>query len=557
MKIRIYLLALLLWAPAAFAGLTINSFTSANETDVESNAVSVIRAKMGFNSGLVTNNGVVIYSTNGVPQLALPDGSIAIGTGQVYSRTNGAWVPMIGASGGTDSNTVFQIVASNTLDLGQLATQAQSNLMVVLPSSNAIPVGLGDMFVGSDTNLHVKGLGMVLGLWTNNGVVFYSTNGAPQLALPNGSIAVGTGQIYTRTNGAWVAVGGSSSGGNATNIALLSSNIYVRDTNALILDGAKAQTFNVGFLTNGTLLLSNFNMISNLACHDIQLNLHNWTNGGPGLLTLKNVMGNLTTNGSWTQTTNGNATDILVARLDGTYTNVILTAQTNCSSYIDTNSLLTGGGGTWTHVTSISTNANLTAHATVTTPAINTTAGNLIIYSLAIYQGTPLVYDSLGNTLTQLGVYGDSGNAFSNTLAYAISPTTGSSHTFTITNTTTTTEYAVLNVDVWTRSGGAPTFDTANGFNRTTGNTTTYQSGSITTGHNNELIASSFTWNSATVTASSVDSSLSIREQQARGSDPISGGIATGTQTTAGAINPTWIWSGTLNQVGGSTAGWY
>jgi hypothetical protein len=136
----------------------------------------------------------------------------------------------------------------------------------------------------------------------------------------------------------------SGSGGSAAPITF--TNLYGRDTNALIIDPVKAQTFSLGMLTNNILVISNTVKITNLFTHDIEVNLHQWTNGGAKLLALKNLTGNITTNGSWTQTTNANVTDKLILRFaDGTYTNIVLTAITNCSTYTDTNSLLAAGGG--------------------------------------------------------------------------------------------------------------------------------------------------------------------------------------------------------------------
>lgn len=48
---------------------------------------------IGNVGGLVTNNGLVWLSTNNVPNIALPNGSIATTTGGgFYVRTNDAWV---------------------------------------------------------------------------------------------------------------------------------------------------------------------------------------------------------------------------------------------------------------------------------------------------------------------------------------------------------------------------------------------------------------------------------------------------------------------------------
>ncbi len=57
------------------------------------------------------------------------------------------------------------------------------------------------------------------GMFTNFGVVWYATNGTPQVALPNGSLCLQTsGQMWLRTNSAWVTINisGTSSGGSGT-----------------------------------------------------------------------------------------------------------------------------------------------------------------------------------------------------------------------------------------------------------------------------------------------------------------------------------------------------
>ncbi len=233
------------------------------------------------------------------------------------------------------------------------AQVTQAVLSITLPiDSLAVPGQITGLGVDQNTNqvtLLFRNNLTLTGTGTNN---FYWVDaatgggGSTNLATSTrpGLVKLGSPTVGIAPDGTLWAT--NTAGGNANNTALLRTNIYVRDTNALILDAAKAQTFNVGFIANGsTLLLSNFNAIANLGCHDIQINLHNGTNGGPGLLTLMNVMGNLTTNGAWTQTTNANATDILVARVDGTYTNVIITAQANCSTYVDTTPYLSSGGG--------------------------------------------------------------------------------------------------------------------------------------------------------------------------------------------------------------------
>jgi hypothetical protein len=240
------------------------------------------------------------FVSNGVPlRVEIP--------GDVYSKFHGdasalSVDVMAGVTNAVPgrSNVIADIYA-NTIDLG--------------------PVSAGG--AGTITNL--------IGIGTASNVV---------------QVTIGTG-LRVRPTGANTAViesTGSGGGGGAS--AVVFTNLYVRDTNALIINPALAQTWSFGGLTNGTLLFSNAPSMTNLALHDIEVNWHQWTNGGTKPLAIRNVSGNFTTNGTWTPTTNANATDKLIFRLaDATMTNIVMSVITNSSSYVDTNSLLTAGGG--------------------------------------------------------------------------------------------------------------------------------------------------------------------------------------------------------------------
>lgn len=148
-----------------------------------------------------------------------------------------------------------------------------------------------------------------------------------------------------------------TSGGNAgsTNYALHATgggggalgytNYYARTTNAFVFDASINQTAAIGLLTNSTLVFSNVNYLTNVSAQAFQIPIHQDTNGMRSIAAILVSGGLLRTNGAFTFTTNANATDILIARIDGTRTNVVLSYLTNCSSYVDTNSLASGGGG--------------------------------------------------------------------------------------------------------------------------------------------------------------------------------------------------------------------
>jgi hypothetical protein len=264
---------------------------------------------------LNTNEMTLVYTLTGVDQtnaLGIGSGlSAFVSTnrfdisGAAQGATNGlglssGYMAFRNTNGFTSSNQVFTIFSDNTADLGALAQS-----------------------------------GLIIGAAIDEGTNLIALHFRNNLSLTPDGLA---------DNGYYVDASGT--GGSAS--ALSRTNFYIRDTNALIMDFAKAQTFAAGALTNGILIVSNVCTMTNLACHDTQITWHQWTNGGARLIVLKNAQGNLVTNGTWVQTTNKNTTDLLLFRLaDGTTTNVVLSVVTNCSTYTDTNSLLAddGGGG--------------------------------------------------------------------------------------------------------------------------------------------------------------------------------------------------------------------
>lgn len=111
------------------------------------------------------------------------------------------------------------------------------------------PVYLTNYYAANTTppplNFTMNALAVTNGVITNGGVAWLFTNGVPTMSLPNGSFATGTGQIYTRTNNAWVAVGGSgatipnglvtnnaSAAVNISNLLFVSNSIAIGNTNS-------------------------------------------------------------------------------------------------------------------------------------------------------------------------------------------------------------------------------------------------------------------------------------------------------------------------------------
>lgn len=341
----------------------------------------------------------------------------------------------------------------------------------------------------------------------------------------------------TGTNGHYYV--SASGGGGAGASALVNTNFYIRGTNALTLDFAKVQTFSLGVLTNGILIFSNAPSITNLATHEVQINLHEWTNGAGKILAFKNTSGNLTTNApGWVQTTNANATDILFARLDGTYTNVIISAQTNVSTYPDTNSLLTGGGGgggSFALISHASTNSSGNASGSIT---LNTTGAKLYVIG-AFWTGgvTPTIADG-GDTFQHVAQFATGGVGWSNQVFYVLSPAqVGSSITFSL-QVASGGGFPSWNVAAYSDSGTGPTLDTFNGVNGTGANVTSINNPSLTPSGANELGIGSIFWNN-TVTLNSVDSGFSIEENFGTAM-----ALVDIVETTATAKSPTYSFSG-------------
>jgi hypothetical protein len=82
----------------------------------------ILNTNTSGGANAITNGGMVLYWTNNTPTLALPDGSVAFVGGQIYTRTNGAWVVAIGGSSGGTSGTNFSgLNVTNAVTYGTLS----------------------------------------------------------------------------------------------------------------------------------------------------------------------------------------------------------------------------------------------------------------------------------------------------------------------------------------------------------------------------------------------------------------------------------------------------
>lgn len=161
----------------------------------------------------------------------------------------------------------------------------------------------------------------------------------------------------------------------------------------------------------------------------------------------------------------------------------------------------------------------------VTTSAIDTAGANLIVIATGI---SGAISDSKGNTYTQITA-GDPGCR----LWYCANPTVGSGHTFTIDGTS---NFSPIAVQAFAGAHASPLDN--NTVNSAVG--TTVQPGSITPSVNNCLLVAAMSNPSAALTTTSIDSGFTQTcDRGFVGSN--SYGIAMGylSQTTAGAVNPT------------------
>jgi hypothetical protein len=197
----------------------------------------------------------------------------------------------------------------------------------------------------------------------------------------------------------------------------------------------------------------------------------------------------------------------------------------------------------FTKIASVSA-ASSNSGASVVTAGIDTTGADLVVVHVADYtggSGDGALTDSKSNTWTGLTAATLSGDGRSR-LYYSISGTVGSGHTFTYT-TTSGTSYPSIQVIAFS---GAAAHD------QTSTNTATsvnnVQSGSLTPPSNDALFVTGVLLTVDVLGSAAINSSFTLEQ----GTDFVGGNaeggfIAYFIQGTAGALNPTWSWTGLVN----------
>lgn len=187
-----------------------------------------------------------------------------------------------------------------------------------------------------------------------------------------------------------------------------------------------------------------------------------------------------------------------------------------------------------THTSKFSSNAS-----TVTSNAIDTTGANFIIVTIAYYQVVPTFLDSAGNTWTLVRTDVQATNDHLRTYI-CYSPITSATHTFSANGSGGNT-YPAIAISSW--SGVL-----SSGLDKQSGaganSASSIQPGSITPTVNKELLICVFASDNAATSSQTINSPFTKIE--GFGSQPFSLGVGMAwyIQPTAGAINPTWSFSG-------------
>jgi hypothetical protein len=183
---------------------------------------------------------------------------------------------------------------------------------------------------------------------------------------------------------------------------------------------------------------------------------------------------------------------------------------------------------------------------TITTPAINTAASDLLVAAGSGWDGNPaaVMSDSLSNSWLTAVSNKVVGYLY-NTIFYVHHPNTGSSHTFTYSGSATI--YGALSILAFSGSSPSdPVLDLVNSFFRNSG-VLSIQPGAVTPSQNNELIIASlghYPDNGLVMTSMSVDVPYILTADM-----PMTPGLTIGGasayqfQSIAGPTNPTWTWT--------------
>lgn len=178
--------------------------------------------------------------------------------------------------------------------------------------------------------------------------------------------------------------------------------------------------------------------------------------------------------------------------------------------------------------------APVVSTAPAVTSGIDTTGADLLVVHAAALSAVSIaITDSKGNTWTALTDQ-DEGFSGHSRFFYSKNPTVGTAHTF-----TNTSSYASLCVAAFSGADTTAPFDVENGFQ---GTLTTVQPGSVTPGVDNELVVTGLAM--YTPQTFTINSSMTIIEQQIGTAISIGSSLAYIVQGTLAAINPTWSWDG-------------
>ena len=179
-----------------------------------------------------------------------------------------------------------------------------------------------------------------------------------------------------------------------------------------------------------------------------------------------------------------------------------------------------------------------------TTSGVNTSGANLVV---AVGTGcattAPTISDSSSNSYSAAGSFQGAGPGVE--IFYVSSPTTSASQTFSINACNGSSSFATLEITAWSGALSSSPLDQTNG-GSTSSSVTTFQPGSITPSVSNALIiAGATTGQTASGSASSINSGFTISDQNGfSNAVNYAGMMAYLVQSSAAAVNPTWTFPG-------------
>lgn len=189
----------------------------------------------------------------------------------------------------------------------------------------------------------------------------------------------------------------------------------------------------------------------------------------------------------------------------------------------------------------VSTSAGSTGGTTVTTSGVDTTGADLLVAVVSYYgqtgTGDPAFSDSKSNSWTALTARELGFNNAAVKIFYCKPTSVGSGHTFTA---AATNSYPTVSVSAFSGAKATSPFDQESG-TATNSASTSYQAGSITPSEDGCLLVAGVTTDG---TSHTINSSFNATATDKLSSNRMGGGIAYKVQTTAGAENPTWSWTG-------------